>query len=165
MKPLPLIEGELVRLESFAPEHVFIYHKWLQDPYITKMIGLANKAITLEELIGMLDFSENAEHITHFLVFDRKTSLPIGDVGFECIKPRNSAESSIMIAEPDLRNKGYGSEAYKLLIDYGFNDLHLQRIASQVLFFNLPSIKLHKKLGFSEYGRYGAEIIFNLYRT
>ncbi len=165
MKPLPVIEGELVRLDSFTQDYVSIYHKWLQDPYIIKMIGLVNKAITLEELVGMRDFSEDAENTVHFLIFDRKTNKPIGDAGLTCLQPRDSAESDIMIAEPGLRNKGYGSEAYKMLIDYGFNDLRLQRIVAQVLFFNLPSIKLHKKVGFSEYERYGREIIFELYRN
>ncbi len=163
MKPLPVIEGELVRLDSFTPDYVLLYSKWLQDPCITKMVELF-KVTTLEDVISMRDYLESAGDISHFLIFDRKTNKLIGDTGLTCIKPRDSAESDIMIAEPDLRNKGYGSEAYKLLIDYGFNDLRLQRIVAQVLDSNEPLIKLHRKVGFSEYGIYSGNIIFELYR-
>jgi RimJ/RimL family protein N-acetyltransferase len=39
---------------------------------------------------------------------------------------------------PSQRNKDYGTEAAALLIDYGFNTLHLNRIELEVYTFNPP---------------------------
>lgn len=51
------------------------------------------------------------------------------------------------------RNKGYGTEAIQLILDYGFNYLNLNNIKLDVLSFNERAIACYKKCGFKEYGR------------
>jgi RimJ/RimL family protein N-acetyltransferase len=82
------------------------------------------------------------------------STRPIGNCGLHGIdsKDRN-ATFGIVIGEKDYWNRGYGTEAAGLLINYGFQQLNLHRISSYAFDFNERSIKLHKNLGFREEGR------------
>ncbi|MEK7160688.1 MAG: GNAT family protein, partial [Patescibacteria group bacterium] len=69
---------------------------------------------------------------------------------------------------------GYGTEAAKLMLDFGFNQLNLHRIDSSALDFNKRSINMHLKLGFKKEGcrrqkifkngLYHDEVLFGLLR-
>ena len=93
-------------------------------------------------------------------VFDtiETTAVPdgrrlIGVVGFCHIDQRDrNAEISFYIGDPEYHRKGCCSEALKLLIRYGFNELNLHRIFAEVFAFNDPSILLLEKLGFQQEG-------------
>ena len=49
---------------------------------------------------------------------------------------------------------GYGKEAFKLTIEFGFEELNFHRIYLTVLEYNEPAIKLYEKLGFKREGVY-----------
>jgi len=49
-------------------------------------------------------------------------------------------------------NKGYGSEAISLLIDYAFNSLNLHNIRLNVYESNVNAISCYSKLGFQRVG-------------
>ena len=63
------------------------------------------------------------------------------------------AELGIFIGEKDYWDKGLGTEAVKLLLDYGFNLLNLHNILLKVFSYNERAIKCYKKVGFKEIGR------------
>jgi RimJ/RimL family protein N-acetyltransferase len=163
MKNLPVLEGKHTRLDKFIHEFVTIYHKWMQDEYVLYMTG-TKRGLTIDDVSRFCQNLEDAEDIAHFLVFVKETYTPIGDADLRDIKFGKSAESAIMIAEPEFRSKGYGIEAYELLLNYGFNVLNLKRIVAPVFYFNEPSIKLHKRVGFYERERIGDDIIFELFK-
>jgi RimJ/RimL family protein N-acetyltransferase len=48
--------------------------------------------------------------------------------------------------------KGYGSEAMRLMLDYGFGILNLHRIELDVFAFNERAIRAYEKLGFQKEG-------------
>lgn len=79
---------------------------------------------------------------------------PVGSVFLRDIDKENgSAEFGIFIGEDSARGVGCGTEAAKLIIEYGFNELNLHRIFLRVLSDNEPAIKSYKKVGFSYEGR------------
>jgi diamine N-acetyltransferase len=58
----------------------------------------------------------------------------------------------IIILNPEERNKGVGSEAISLLLEYAFGVLELHQVYANILEDNLPSIHLFEKLGFEPIG-------------
>jgi RimJ/RimL family protein N-acetyltransferase len=77
----------------------------------------------------------------------------IGYVVYYGYDPRNRAASiGIGIAEPAYREKGYGTEAMRLMLDYGFDELNLNRVELTVSSFNSRAIHVYKKVGFKEEG-------------
>ena len=59
----------------------------------------------------------------------------------------------IFIGDKDYRSKGYGTEAIRLILDYGFNYMNLKNIKLDLMDFNERALKCYKKCGFKEYGR------------
>ncbi|MGM1048126.1 MAG: GNAT family N-acetyltransferase [Bacillota bacterium] len=59
----------------------------------------------------------------------------------------------IVIGNPKLQNKGYGSEAIQLLQKFVFLQLNLNRLQLEVHVYNDKAIKCYIKCGFKEEGR------------
>ncbi len=78
----------------------------------------------------------------------------IGDIGLDSINSKDHfATFGIAIGEKDYWSKGYGTEAARLMIKYGFEQLNLHRISSSAVSFNERSVRMHKTVGFREEGR------------
>lgn len=81
----------------------------------------------------------------------------------ELIKHKNEeAYTACTIARfliyDDYKFKGYGTEALKLIADYVFNVLDLQKVRLGVFDFNESALKCYKKAGFIEVNRVPVEI-------
>lgn len=72
---------------------------------------------------------------------------------FEINHINRRATLGIVIGEKEYWDDGYGQEATKLLLDYGFNLLNFHNIMLGVLAFNKRAISCYEKVGFKEYGR------------
>ncbi len=63
-----------------------------------------------------------------------------------------NATLGITIGDKAQRNKGYGTEATKIALDYCFNTLNLHRVGLWVFEFNEKAIHCYEKLGFKKEG-------------
>jgi RimJ/RimL family protein N-acetyltransferase len=89
-----------------------------------------------------------------FSIVDLETDETIGRCMLFSINPvGRSAMLGIMIGDPRFRGRGYGGEAIRLLLDYGFNLLNLHSVMLGVFEFNTPAIRCYQKAGFREIGR------------
>jgi len=89
----------------------------------------------------------------HFTVYDKETGTPIGTTGFmRMSQVHRDAEFGIMIGEKEFQDRGYGTEATALTIDYGFNALNLASIFLRVHEFNKRAIRVYEKIGFKRIG-------------
>ena len=78
----------------------------------------------------------------------------IGDVALQGIDNKNRTCSIGMgIAKIENRNKGYGKQAVKLILEYGFNNLGMERIAANTLEINISAQKSLENVGFVLEGR------------
>lgn len=91
--------------------------------------------------------------VVQYIIVEKKGNLPIGSIFFRDIDSKNhSAEYGIFIGEDSARGKGYGSEAARLFIDFGFSQLNLHRIMLRVFADNLQAIQSYHKAGFQKEG-------------
>lgn len=58
------------------------------------------------------------------------------------------AELGKMVGEPAFRGRGIAEEATRMLVDYGFNILGLNRICLHTLGGNIKNIRLNERMGF-----------------
>ena len=78
----------------------------------------------------------------------------IGDVALQDIDNKNrSCSIGMGMAKVVNRNKGYGKQAIKLILEYGFNNLGLERITASTLEMNVSAQKSLEKMGFVLEGR------------
>jgi RimJ/RimL family protein N-acetyltransferase len=127
------------------------YVEWLNDPeviinltFYNRIISMANEKTFLEDL--------SKDH--HYAIIDKNTDELIGTCGFIKIDHLNqTAEIGIFIGNKNYWNKGYGSEALTLLVDYGFKALNLHNIGLTVYQFNKRAMAAYEKVGFKNMGK------------
>ena len=77
----------------------------------------------------------------------------IGNIGLMDIDHINrKAEVGLFIGEPENRSMGYGTEALRLILKYGFETLNLHNIMLHVHSDNQRAIACYNKVGFHEFG-------------
>jgi len=88
-----------------------------------------------------------------FAIYSVETNELIGDIALNDIDSRNMY-CNIRVAIDNRKNysKGYGREAMKLAMNYGFGMLNLNRIELDVLEVNSRAINVYEKLGFEREG-------------
>lgn len=72
---------------------------------------------------------------------------------FDFDQVNQCAMLGIMIGEQRCWRQGYGEEASRLLLEFGFHLLNLHNIMLGVFAFNQPALRCYQKLGFKEIGR------------
>ena len=155
MKYFKKLIGERIYLSPRSSEDAEIFTKWMNDFEVTDYIGRSDTILTLDAEKKYLESKNMDLSTTSFAIIDLKTDKMIGTLSLEEIHHTNrTAVLGIFIGEPDFRSNGYGSEAIKLLLDFGFNYMNLNSIRLNVLSCNERAIKCYKKCGFKESGKW-----------
>ncbi|HPN65731.1 MAG TPA: GNAT family protein [Candidatus Goldiibacteriota bacterium] len=91
--------------------------------------------------------------VYQFIIVDAKENKDVGSVYLRDVDRVNRhAEFGIFIGEPSARGKGLGAEAARLITDFAFNKLKLNRIFLRVFSDNVKAIKSYKAAGFKTEG-------------
>lgn len=89
-------------------------------------------------------------HNKTFIIENRRSSRPIGTIHYWLKQGQpESAIVSLKIAEPQERNRGYGTEAQKYLIIHLFDQVGVKRVEMYTDIDNKPQQRCLTKLGFS----------------
>lgn len=152
MTRIKKLEGTKIYLSPMSLEDAEAFSKWISDRSVSDNTHSTSKIYNIEtEKEWIKNILENKEP-TFSIVLQENDEL-IGNCGLMNIKQIDgTAEIGIMIGEEENRNKGYGSEAIRLLLEFGFDVLKLHNIDLRVFDFNKRAIACYKKLGFKEYG-------------
>ena len=151
-----MLRGKRVKLGPIKREYIESFLKWFNDPELTQYltIYLPMTRMEEEEWIENLKKRENDIHFSIVIPNEDDPDKLIGNCGIHNIDWKNRVgEVGIAIGEKEYQNKGYGTEATELLLEYGFNTLNLNRIELYTYDFNIRAIKSYKKVGFIEEGR------------
>ena len=73
----------------------------------------------------------------------------------------NTVGLGIYIGEADGRNKGYGTEAIKMLVKFAFTELNAHRVTLNVVADNVRAVKCYTKAGFTQNGVAHDEVYYN----
>lgn len=144
--------GERIYLSPRNNEEIEKFTEWLNDFETTDYTGRSAYITTLEG--EKKYFEENINRNYNFFIVTLDTDKLIGTVGLENYDGINrTATLGIFIGDKEYRSQGYGTEAIKLILDYGFNYLNLNNIKLDLMSFNERALKCYQKCGFKEYGR------------
>ena len=126
------------------------FTKWLNNMELLQNIQLHSSVISLEnEKVLLNDLSKGH----NYSIVDMEKDLLIGNCGFFDVDHVNqTAETGIFIGDKDYRNRGYGTEALSLLIEYGFKALNFHNIMLRVYEYNEGAIRCYDKIGFKQIG-------------
>ena len=151
MRYFKKITGERIYLSPMNKDDAEIYTKWMNDAEVSVNLGQYTKMITLNSE------QKNLESMTsdgqNFAIILNDDTL-IGNISlFEIDNISRKATVGLFIGEKENRGKGYGTEALRLILNYGFKMLNLHNIMLLVHSDNEQGIACYKKAGFREFGR------------
>lgn len=151
-QPVTTIIGERVALGPIHRGLIEINHRWINQLETSRFLNMGVMSLEAEEV--WYERIAAGKDIVYLAIYEKSTMRPIGGVNLHNINAKNrSAEFGIMIGEKDLRGRGFGTEAVKLMCDYGFNALGLNSIMLLTYEWNIAGQKAYEKAGFKEIGR------------
>lgn len=151
-----MLKGEKVLLRPIKKADISLFLKWFNDPEVTQYLTLYLPMTEMAEEKWIEESVARANSDVNLVIeiVNKGTPQAIGSLGLNHLKMKDREGTfGIVIGEKDLWERGYGTEATQLIINYGFEQLNLHRIVSLVCSFNERSLNLHKKVGFVEEGR------------
>ncbi|MFH0780092.1 MAG: GNAT family protein [Parcubacteria group bacterium] len=151
-----MLKGSHVILRPIRKEDLQLFLKWFNDQEVIRYLNFYLPVMESMEEKWIEDLAKPDSDRVVFMI-EAKTGenefKPIGTCGLHGIDHHDqNATLGIALGEKNLHRKGYGSEAGRLIVDYGFKELNLHRIGSFAFEENAPSIGLHRKLGFKQEG-------------
>ena len=136
--------------------------QWANDPEVTHYMFMGSRPNSLELLEQDYDSMIRSQNDIVLAIIDKKTNTHIGNAGLHTINwISRSAEYRIIIGEKKFWNKGYAQETAKLLIQYGFQKLNLNKIWLGVNAENKAGVTSYEKSGFKREGVLRQEIYRN----
>lgn len=126
---------------------------------VAKFIGDRREPLTeQQEMDYIKDKIDN--NAVMFSMMEKGTDRFIGNIEF-FNRVFEEAEWGIAITA-SMQNKGYGKEALKRSVEYGFNELGLTRIYLGVYADNPRAIHVYECCGFKEYDRNEVDVFMEI---
>ncbi len=127
--------------------------RWADDAAVTEFMFMGAMPNTPEALVREYDRVASSPNDVAFAVVDRASDSHIGNVGLYAINwVSRLAEFRIAIGEKNYWGRGYGTEATRLTLAYGFRHLNLNCIFLGVNAEHTAAIRSYQKAGFVHEG-------------
>lgn len=126
---------------------------------VAKFIGERRTLLTEQDEIDYIKDKMDKD-ATMFSMLEKDTREFIGNIEF-FNRVDDEAEWGIVITSK-MQNKGYGKEALRRSVEYGFNELDLKRIYLEVYANNTRAIHIYENCGFKEYDRTDVDVFMEI---
>jgi len=150
-----------IKLRSITENDSPKLFKWVNDP---ELIGFTNYFKPVSEVEHKNWFNSIFEKKDQVLfgIEDEEKELLIGTCGlFQLDFISRKAELRIKLGDKNYWGSGAGTEAVKLLIKYGFENLNMNRIWLKVMEDNQRASKSYEKVGFIIEGKLIKDMFVN----
>lgn len=147
-----MLETERLSIRALTSNDLEIRAEWLNNPIVRETL-LMRFPVSIDET--RIWFEKTLIDTTRqdFIIELKETGKPIGFAGYVGIDWVNrKAEPFIAIGDVEAWGKGFGTEVVHLLLDFGLNELGLNRMYGYMLDNNPGALKMDLKAGFLEEG-------------
>lgn len=150
----PFIEGEKIYVRGLEKTDLKgNMFQWTNDSEVTYYMFAGTMPNTMEQLEEEYEQLAKSTKDVVFAIIDKKSDAHIGNAGLYLINYiSRTGEFRIIVGEKEYRNKGYGTEATKLTVGYGFERLNLNCIFLGVNAEHVGAIKAYENAGFVKEG-------------
>lgn len=151
---LPIIANGSVYLRPAERADLPTFVRWLADARTTRTLALRSpiSLASEEQWFGRL-LERQGSVLWHFVICRSADDRPVGAIDLHDVDLVNgSASLGIVIGDPADTGLGYGSDALRALLGFGFGELRLERIALDVYAFNERARRVYERVGFVHEG-------------
>lgn len=148
----PNLIGDRVILRPITVDDAADMFASLSDTESMRLTG-TQETYTFEQVQNYCRRLETADDRTDYAIILKDDPTYLGEVVLNNIDWHNhSANFRIALASKNIFGKGYGTEATRLILEYGFRILKLHRIELEVYDFNPRAQHVYEKVGFIKEG-------------
>jgi RimJ/RimL family protein N-acetyltransferase len=154
--PKPTLVGELVVLRPFAADDVDAMAAMLADPDVLRLTASATSTAEIEAASPIPDERTREWYATRadvderldLAIVDKVSGAVVGEVVLNAFDGNARSANFRTLMGPTGRGRGLGTEAARLILGYGFEQLGLHRIELDVLGSNPRAKRVYEKVGF-----------------
>lgn len=147
------LAGERTMLRGVRREDLKHFGDWWDNADVTFYMESGWRPATDQILEAFFETATNNHNAVVFMIEEQKTGQLIGTCGlYEIFWPGRRAELRILIGEPSMFDKGYGTEATLTTLAYGFERLNMEVIHLGVSASNVRAVRSYEKAGFIQEG-------------
>lgn len=148
MEITKFLEGKKVYLRPVQDEDTKLVYFGKNNADVRETLFLF-APMTLEQVQAEIKQWSTSKEIMFFTICSREDDKPVGQTAFVRIDyVSRAAVFYIAIYDPECWSKGYGGEATRLMVDYAFDILNLNRIQLHVCAENVKGVEAYKKAGY-----------------
>lgn len=148
-----IIEGERVGFTELKEEYVEQYRDWINDLEVSQFITHFGNILTQEAEEDWYRAQAESDEPT-FTIHHLPDDKPIGNCGIHNIDRCNDhGEMGILLGEKEYWDRGLGTEAVRLITDFGFAAVGLHGISLSVKSFNKRARRVYEKVGYQVAGK------------
>jgi RimJ/RimL family protein N-acetyltransferase len=128
--------------------------RWVSNPQVREFLGLIQPARTLEQERSWIAsiLSDKRQH--RAFVIEDERGVAIGTCGLRAIdREEGTALLGMMIGEPRLWGRGYGTAATRDLLRHAFEELELREVRLSCHRENTRAIRCYERAGFDVHPR------------
>jgi diamine N-acetyltransferase len=149
-RPEPVIKGSLVFLRPGERADIPMFVRWMSDARTTEFLAVRSpigQAMEERWFEDMLD--HHGRDRWFFVIALLADERPVGSIDLHAVDITNGgAGLGILIGDPADTSQGYGSDAIRALLDFGFGELRLQRVWLDVYDDNARGRHVYERIGF-----------------
>jgi UDP-4-amino-4,6-dideoxy-N-acetyl-beta-L-altrosamine N-acetyltransferase len=147
---------ELREIKTVDKEKV---REWRNNPEISKYM-YSDQHITADEHDKWFNRIINDKTSKYWIIVCDNEDVGLVNL-YNIDKQNLRCYWAFYISSPNVRGKGVGSFVEYSVLHYVFDELGLKKLCCEVLGFNEPVVRMHKKFGFKEEGLFREHIIKN----
>jgi RimJ/RimL family protein N-acetyltransferase len=150
-----ILTGERVRLRDVRDDDLPVLAKWEMDP--GRMATLSNWVIPPSETAAkgrLANWSANEKDDAGFAIETLDDpSVLVGSIHMWGARPKDRCATLAIALGREYIGQGYGTDAVRVMVGYGFREMGLHRVQLTVAPYNPGAIRVYEKAGFVEEGR------------
>lgn len=143
----PLIVGQKVILSAFKEQDLPYIEECLQDTEVIKLTGNSSD-FNLESIHHWYNTRNDQTDRLDLAIVDQFQDTLVGEVVVNLYDEKYHSMNFRILIGPRGRNKGLGTEATQLMIDYVFKIIKLDQLTLSVYDFNPRARNVYEKVGF-----------------
>jgi len=151
-----VLTGDRIRLRAIEKSDLLAFVRWLNDPEVRNNIDMPVPRSMGQEEGWYADMLSKPviEQPLGIEIQDEDNWVLIGNISFMNINQTDrNAEVGIFIGEKTCRNRGYGTEAMRVMLQHGFETLNFEHTYLHVHANNHRGLRSYEKNGFIQEGR------------
>jgi RimJ/RimL family protein N-acetyltransferase len=152
-------KGRLVALRTHVPANREAFQRWYADREIAELLRHDLEPLTPIQSRGYFEtfILPSSARGTCFAIHERKSKRLIGTTALTDRTPSRDGVSAlfrIVIGEKDVWDRGYGTEATRLMAEEAFENMGLSEIRLEVFNHNQRAIAAYSRVGFQVSGEH-----------